>query len=320
MVNTTRRLFWTALIVLLAPAFAFAQDEVVYYHTDAIGSVRMVTDASGAVVARYDYLPFGERWETAPPNTNPDVRQFTGKARDAETGLDYFGARYMRAQSGRFLTVDPRLGVDVALLDPQRWNRYSYVGNRPTRVVDPDGRGWLSVLFKVGKAAFKGGSVASEFGGAVDDVQTLLSDDSSLAERGLAAASLASEVWSPVSLGDARAIGTFAVQRGDDVLGLVRRDSGFRNKFAKVAGAVEEGAHAHHVLPIRFGRQFANAGLDVNDGRYGAWWKAQDHLRNAKGYNEQWATFFRQNPNPSSDQVLQFGRDLAATYGLKILF
>jgi len=40
--------------------YAQATDQVTYYHTDAIGSVRMVTDATGAVVQRHDYLPFGE--------------------------------------------------------------------------------------------------------------------------------------------------------------------------------------------------------------------------------------------------------------------
>jgi RHS repeat-associated protein len=125
---------------LLAPVDARAQEEAVYYHTDAIGSVRMVTDASGAVVARYDYLPFGEPWPATPPNPNPDVRQFTGKGRDTETGLDYFGARYYASQTGRFTTVDPVLDIDQALVDPQRWNRYTYVRNNPFRYVDPDGR------------------------------------------------------------------------------------------------------------------------------------------------------------------------------------
>jgi RHS repeat-associated protein len=128
------------LALVLAPTLAHAQDEVVYYHTDAIGSVRMVTDASGAVVARYDYLPFGERFETTPPNPSPDVRQFTGKERDAETGLDYFGARYFRAHSGRFTSVDPVLNVGAALTDPQQWNRYGYALNNPFVFIDPDGR------------------------------------------------------------------------------------------------------------------------------------------------------------------------------------
>jgi RHS repeat-associated protein len=120
-------------------AFAQAQDTVIYYHTDAIGSVRMITDQNGQVVARYDYLPFGEPWVPPPPQ-NQDVRQFAGKERDPETGFDYFGARYYQSQTGRFTTVDPVLEIEQAVADPQRWNRYTYVRNNPFRYVDPDGR------------------------------------------------------------------------------------------------------------------------------------------------------------------------------------
>jgi RHS repeat-associated protein len=112
-----------------------------YYHADAIGSVRMITDAGGQVVARYDHFPFGQ-----PVDGNPDPappsdarRQFAGKERD-KTELDYVGARYYANQTGRFTTVDPALNIDAALTDPQRWNRYAYARNNPLVFTDPDGR------------------------------------------------------------------------------------------------------------------------------------------------------------------------------------
>jgi len=74
---------------------------------------------------------------TVPP---PDKPLFTGKERDAETGLDYFGARYQRAGIGRFTSVDPAMTIDENLVDPQRWNRYAYARTNPLRWVDPDGR------------------------------------------------------------------------------------------------------------------------------------------------------------------------------------
>ncbi len=137
MINIIRIAWASVLAMVLMPALASAQDVVVYYHTDAIGSVRAVTDDTGAVIARYDYLPFGERWD---PQPSPDVRQFAGKERDAETGLDYFGARYLRPQSGRFISVDPVMDVAQATSEPQLWNRYAYVTNNPFRYRDPDGR------------------------------------------------------------------------------------------------------------------------------------------------------------------------------------
>ena len=52
----------------------------------------------------------------------------------------YFGARYYRAHSGRFTSVDAVLNVEAALTDPQRWNRYAYAVSRPFAMIDPDGR------------------------------------------------------------------------------------------------------------------------------------------------------------------------------------
>ena len=63
---------------------------------------------------------------------------FTGKERDAETGLDYFGARYYGSNIGRFSSADPLLG-SLNPADPQTLNRYSYVMNHPLALVDPDG-------------------------------------------------------------------------------------------------------------------------------------------------------------------------------------
>ncbi len=70
--------------------------------------------------------------------------QFTGKERDAETGLDYFGARYYSGAQGRFTSPDPKLFPD-AVYDPQSWNKYGYVRNNPLRLVDPDGEDWKDV-------------------------------------------------------------------------------------------------------------------------------------------------------------------------------
>ena len=63
----------------------------------------------------------------------------TGKERDAETGLDYFGARYFSGAQGRFTSPDEPLGDQYAE-DPQSWNLYSYVRNNPLRNTDPTGR------------------------------------------------------------------------------------------------------------------------------------------------------------------------------------
>lgn len=106
-----------------------------YYHLDALGSVRAVTDAAGAVLRRHDYAPFAE--EIAPA-AGSDARRFTGKERDAETGFDYIGARYYASRTGRFTTVDPG-HVSGNIFDPQSWNAYANARNNPLKFIDPTG-------------------------------------------------------------------------------------------------------------------------------------------------------------------------------------
>jgi RHS repeat-associated protein len=63
----------------------------------------------------------------------------TGKERDQETGLDYFGARYHSSAQARFSSPDPKsAGAD--LQNPQSWNGYAYVLNNPLVYVDPNGK------------------------------------------------------------------------------------------------------------------------------------------------------------------------------------
>jgi RHS repeat-associated protein len=116
----------------IGPAFT-----VEHYHLDALGSVRAVTDATGALLRRHEFLPFGEEWQ--PPAPPTDTRLFTGQERDAGTGLDYFRARYYYVSIGRFTTPDVP-GVDQYLADSQSWNLYAYARNNPLRYIDPSGR------------------------------------------------------------------------------------------------------------------------------------------------------------------------------------
>ena len=69
--------------------------------------------------------------------------KFTGKERDAESGLDFFGARYYASSMGRWMSPDwsaKEEAIPYAKLgDPQTLNLYGYVGNNPLRKVDVDG-------------------------------------------------------------------------------------------------------------------------------------------------------------------------------------
>jgi RHS repeat-associated protein len=175
------------LAVILLPVSANAQgsEEVRYYHTDAIGSVRLVTDTNGQIVERYDYLPFGEPWTASPTGT--ETRRFGGKERDTETAFDYFGARYYSSVHGRFNVVDPALDTDAATLNPQRWNRYAYGANNPFRNVDPDGRDTVDLM--LGFAEGIGKNLVGTVTGIVTTPYALLTDFRGTVNAATAAAS-----------------------------------------------------------------------------------------------------------------------------------
>jgi RHS repeat-associated protein len=116
-----------------------------YTTTDILGSPRVVTNSSGAVVSRHDYMPFGEELFAGTGGRTTIIgfggadgmrKKFTGYERDGETGLDFAQARYFASTQGRFNSPDPLSGH---VADPQSWNRYTYVGNNPLGATDPTG-------------------------------------------------------------------------------------------------------------------------------------------------------------------------------------
>jgi len=108
-----------------------------------IGSIRMIVDVYGNVAGYNDYYPYGE---TMPGrsgiNGGVDPRyNFTGKERDAaETGYDYFGARYYDSWSGRWMQVDP-----LAEKYPG-WSPYAYSADNAISIFDIDGMKWVPAV------------------------------------------------------------------------------------------------------------------------------------------------------------------------------
>ncbi len=128
-----------------------------FYHYDGLGSVIAITDASGKVVARYDYEPFG-RFKQIIGSAIKNSYLFTGREWDDETGTYNLHNRTLDPKTGRFKTKD-QLNIsrilllkqnpatfesadqiyNLALRNPQMLNEYSYVGNNPVNKKDPYG-------------------------------------------------------------------------------------------------------------------------------------------------------------------------------------
>ena len=126
-----------------------------FMHADWLATERARTNMTGTACETIGSLPFGDGQTISDScgDSAGDVSplHFTGKERDAESGLDYFGARYFSAAQGRFTSPDwsekPQPIPYADLKDPQSLNLYAYVRNNPLRNRDLDGH-WC--VFGVG--------------------------------------------------------------------------------------------------------------------------------------------------------------------------
>jgi RHS repeat-associated protein len=118
----------------------YDNDGLHFYLDDPLGSRRVQTDYEGVVERTCASLPFGDVETCAP---TPTEHLFTGKERDAESGNDYFEARYYSSAMGRFMSPDwsaKEEPIPYSKMDnPQSFNLYSYVWNNPLTAVDDDG-------------------------------------------------------------------------------------------------------------------------------------------------------------------------------------
>jgi len=136
-----------------------ADQSIHYYFSDHLGSHGVVTNMAGTTCEQdIDYYPYGGVENDYCPTVAQHYK-FTGKERDVESGLDYFGARHYGSNIGRFASPDrynavlTRQGLQLGGLgdnaadaflygyieNPQNWNKYAYVLNTPARMVDRTG-------------------------------------------------------------------------------------------------------------------------------------------------------------------------------------
>ncbi len=110
------------------------KNEVYYTHSNHLGSASWITDVKGNPIQYIHYAPYGELIANKQTIGYDERFKFTGKERDAETGYDYFGARFYDYRKGFWNSVDP-------LADKYPSNTpYLYCEGNPIMLVDPDGR------------------------------------------------------------------------------------------------------------------------------------------------------------------------------------
>ena len=111
-----------------------------YFVGDHLGTTQMEFSSGGWPVWKGEFSPFGQELDTQATSNH---YKFTGKERDQENGLDFFGARYYASSMGRWMSPDwsdkPEAVPYSSLDNPQSLNLYGYVGNNPLSNRDSNG-------------------------------------------------------------------------------------------------------------------------------------------------------------------------------------
>ena len=108
-------------------------DNIRLYHTDHLGSTALVTDLDGEVTQHVAYIPYGEIFVEQRNGSWASPYLFNAKELDEETGLYYYGARYLDPTGTRWLSVDPLFEKYVGMTP------YGYCEGNPVKFLDPTG-------------------------------------------------------------------------------------------------------------------------------------------------------------------------------------
>ena len=110
------------------------KEETFFYHSDHLGSTSYITD-DHANITQYDaYLPYGELLVDEHSSSEDLPYKFNGKQFDEETGLYYYGARYMNPMASIWYGVDPLKEKYPGITS------YNYVFYNPLFFKDPNGK------------------------------------------------------------------------------------------------------------------------------------------------------------------------------------
>ena len=112
-------------------------EEIFFYHSDHLGSTSYITDAKANITQFDAYLPYGELLVDEHSSSEEIPYKFNGKEFDQETGLYYYGARYMNPVTSLWYGVDPLAEKYPSV------GGYVYCVDNPIRLIDPDGKGWI---------------------------------------------------------------------------------------------------------------------------------------------------------------------------------
>jgi len=113
---------------------------IFFYHPDHLGSTSYVTDADGNISQHVEYIPYGEVFVEERNSQFSTNFLFNAKELDNETGLYYYGARYLDPTGAMWLSVDPMWEKYMGI------SPYAYCLGNPLKMIDFDGMEPSTVL------------------------------------------------------------------------------------------------------------------------------------------------------------------------------
>ena len=281
---------------------------VYYYHPDHLGSTSWVTDEVGNDFHFLAYMPYGEPFmdkHPAPYDTRygQDFAryQFTGKERDAETGYDYIEQRYYWWPGGFWLRPDPLLDKYLNL------SPYAYCNGNPLKYVDPDGRVWESfwdaawILWD--GASFLYNTIVGNDQEAAMDAACFTADCATLLVP--FAPALSGPARASAKLAPKVAEATPKVAKAIDKIITATKNT-YRQALQKATGKMGKGFEAHHTLPQKYRDRFEKLGINIDEPGNVVWRKTEDHKAGNAEHGRAWDKFFKDNPSPTKEQVLEF--------------
>ena len=267
--------------------------DIYYYHSDHLGSASWITNSSGDPVQYIHYMPYGELWKNQQRTPYNERFKFTGKERDEESGYDYFGARNYTSAASIWTSPDPLLDKYPEI------SSYAYCHWNPVKYVDPNGK-WVETAWDVANVVMGVESFVSNIhqgnvaGAVVDGVGVVLDAVATVL---------------PVAPGGAgTAIKTLrAADKVSSVIPKTRiaTKNNYRRALQDATGKIGKGYEAHHTLPQKYRKEFEKLGINIDEPGNVVWRKAEVHRTGNTEHAKEWKKFFKKNPHPTKEQVLQ---------------
>ena len=215
-----------------------------YYHPDHLGSSSYITNLDGEVAQHIEYVPFGEVFIEERNNTWNTPYLFNAKEFDEETGLYYYGARYMNPVTNLWYGVDPLAEKYVAT------GGYVYTLDNPVRLIDPNGN-WSWPWERGSLIEYRGNGV---FGIRIENFSKTMQSNFKRANNNPAN-------WRPGELGINTEIGKISVDNyahksftiGRKPAGIDPKDGNvrIRRPIAKSTGQEDRRFHSFDPMPVR---------------------------------------------------------------------